>query len=357
MTILVTGGAGFIGSNFIIEWFKFHDEPVVNLDSLTYAAGGDNLSDLRTEGYPYTFVKGDIADSNLVLKLLKHHKVRAVINFAAESHVDRSINDPEIFLQTNVLGTYRLLSAALDYWKEVASKDFVFLHISTDEVYGDLDAVSDPFTESNAFRPNSPYAASKASSDHIARAFYQTYGLPVITSNCSNNYGPFQFPEKLIPLIINNALNDQPLTIYGDGNQIRDWLYVADHCSALMDILQSGTSGHTYNVGGNNEVKNIDVVKMICAELDNTIIRPDKKSYFEQVCYIKDRPGHDRRYSVDSSKLQQELGWSPIETFKTGLTKTVNWYLNNPKWLTASKGKDYSHWMEKQYGKTDDKKQ
>ena len=350
MTILVTGGAGFIGSNFIIEWFKLNDEPVINLDSLTYAAGGENLSGLGIDKYPYTFVKGTIADSNLVLKLLKHHKVRAVINFAAESHVDRSINDPEIFLQTNVLGTYRLLSAALDYWKEGASKDFVFLHISTDEVYGDLDAVSDPFTESNAFRPNSPYAASKASSDHIARAFYQTYGLPVITSNCSNNYGPYQFPEKLIPLIINNALEDKQITVYGDGNQIRDWLYVTDHCSALMNILEAGTAGQTYNVGGNNEVKNIDVVRAICSELDNIIGRPDKKSYFELVCHIKDRPGHDRRYAVDSSKLQQELGWLPVETFSTGLSKTIKWYLDNADWLKESKKGNYDQWIEKQYG-------
>ncbi len=336
MTILVTGGAGFIGSNFIIEWFKSHDEAVVNLDSLTYAAVGDNLGYLRSEEYPYTFVKGDIADSNLVLKLLKNHKVRAVINFAAESHVDKSINDPEIFFQTNVLGTYRLLSAALDYWKDAAYRDFVFLNISTDEVYGELDALSDPFTESNVFRPNSPYAASKASSDHIARAFYQTYGLPVITSNCSNNYGPYQFPEKLIPLVIYNALEDKQITVYGDGNQIRDWLYVTDHCSALTSILEAGVPGQTYNVGGNNEVKNIDVVKAICSELDNLIARPGEKSYLDLVCHIKDRPGHDRRYSVDSSKLQKELGWLPVETFSTGLSKTIKWYLNNTDWLKES---------------------
>lgn len=314
MTILVTGGTGFIGSNFIIEWFKFNDEAVVNLDSLTYAAGGENLSGLGIDKYPYIFIKGDIADSNFILKLLKHHKVRAIINFAAESHVNRSINDPEIFLQTNILGTYRLLCAALDYWKEGAPKDFVFLHISTDEVYGDLDAVSDPFTESNAFRPNSPYAASKASSDDVARAFCQGYGLPVITSNCSNNYGPYQFPEKLIPLIINSALENKQITVYGDGNQIRDWLYVSDPCSALMNILEAGAAGQTYNVGGNNEVKNIEVVRAICSELDNIIERPDRRSYFHLVRHIKDRPGHDRKYAVDSSKLQQKLGWLPVET-------------------------------------------
>lgn len=350
MAILVTGGAGFIGSNFIIEWFKNHNETIINIDSLTYAASGNNLGYLEIDAYPYIFVNGDINDSNLVTELLKRHKCRAVINFAAESHVDRSISDPEIFLQTNVLGTYRLLHASLNYWKEQSPEGFVFLHISTDEVYGDLDEAASPFSESNAFKPNSPYAASKASSDHFARAFYQTYGLPVITSNCSNNYGPYQFPEKLIPLIINNALEDKQITIYGDGNQIRDWLYVTDHCNALMKILEAGTPGQTYNVGGNNEVKNIDVVRMICYELDNIIERPDKKSYLEQVCHIKDRPGHDRRYAVDSSKLQQELGWLPNETFSSGLSKTIKWYLDNLGWIKESKNEDYDHWIKKQYG-------
>ena len=337
MAILVTGGAGFIGSNFIIEWFKVHDELVVNLDKLTYATAGDNLRGLRAERYPYTFVKGDIADSNLVLNLLKYYKIRAIINFAAESHVDRSINDPEIFFRTNVLGTYRLLSAALDYWEVVAPQDFIFLHISTDEVYGDLDALSDPFTESSAFNPNNPYAASKASSDHIARAFYRTYGLPVITSHCSNNYGPYQFIEKFIPLIIYNALNHQQIPIYGDGTQIRDWLYVTDHCSALMTILEAAAPGQTYNIGANSERKNIDVVRAICIELDKMIGKSDNKSYLELICHVKDRPGHDRRYAMDSSKLHKELGWLPVENFTTGLSKTIKWYLNNTDWLEKTK--------------------
>jgi len=350
--ILVTGCAGFIGSNFVHTWLQNNDEPVVNLDKLTYAGNLDNLSAL-SEDKRHIFVQGDIGDRALVDALLAKHKPRAILNFAAESHVDRSIHGPGDFIQTNVVGTFNLLEAVRAYWSalpEPEKQAFRFLHVSTDEVYGTLAAEDPPFAETNPFEPNSPYAASKASSDHLVRAWHHTYGLPVLTTNCSNNYGPFHFPEKLIPLVILNALNGKPLPIYGDGQQVRDWLYVKDHCHAIARVLEAGRVGETYNVGGWNEKANLDFLKTICARLDQLRPRPDGKPYAEQITYVTDRPGHDRRYAIDARKIERELGWKPQETFETGIEKTVQWYLDNPTWVEGVTSGEYRKWLGKQYG-------
>ncbi|MBV8618165.1 MAG: dTDP-glucose 4,6-dehydratase, partial [Curvibacter sp.] len=330
--ILVTGGAGFIGANFVLDWLAQQDEPVLNLDLLTYAGNRENLKSLDGDAR-HVFVHGDIGDQALVAELLARHRPRAVVNFAAESHVDRSIHGPEAFIQTNVVGTLRLLEAVRAYWTGLqgeARSDFRFLHVSTDEVYGSL-APSDPaFTERHPYEPNSPYSASKAASDHLVRAWHHTYGLPVLTTNCSNNYGPHHFPEKLIPLMIVNALAGQALPIYGDGQQVRDWLYVKDHCSAIRRVLEAGKVGETYNVGGWNEKPNVEIVHTVCALLDELRPRGDGQPYRAQIRYIQDRPGHDRRYAIDARKIEQELGWRPAETFETGIRKTVQWYLDHP---------------------------
>ncbi len=350
--ILVTGGAGFIGSNFVLDWLAQSDEPVVNLDALTYAGNLENLASLNGDAR-HVFVKGDIGDSELVSRLLAEHQPRAVVNFAAESHVDRSIHGPEDFIQTNIVGTFRLLEAVRAYYGQLGSEArqaFRFLHVSTDEVYGSL-AKDDPaFTETNRYEPNSPYSASKAASDHLVRAYHHTYGLPVLTTNCSNNYGPYHFPEKLIPLVIHNALAGKPLPIYGDGQQIRDWLYVKDHCSAIRRVLEAGRLGETYNVGGWNEKPNLDVVHTLCTILDELSPRADGKPYKEQITYVTDRPGHDRRYAIDASKLERELGWKPAETFETGIRKTVQWYLDNQSWVANVTSGAYKQWLGKQYG-------
>ena len=350
--ILVTGCAGFIGSNFVHNWLASHDEPILNLDKLTYAGNLANLSALAQDKR-HIFVQGDIGDKELVSKLLAEHQPRAVLNFAAESHVDRSILGPGEFIQTNVVGTFNLLEAVRAYWSEldeVNKQNFRFLHVSTDEVYGTLASQDPPFSETNPFEPNSPYAASKASSDHLVRAWHHTYGLPVLTTNCSNNYGPFHFPEKLIPLVILNALDGKPLPIYGDGQQVRDWLYVQDHCRAIARVLEAGRSGETYNIGGANEKANIDVVKTICARLDTLRPRADGKGYAEQITYVKDRPGHDRRYAIDARKIARELNWTPQETFESGIEKTVQWYLDNTEWVQGVKSGEYRKWLGKQYG-------
>ncbi len=351
MTVLVTGGAGFIGSNFVLDWLERNDEPVVNLDKLTYAGNPENLATLRDDAR-HIFVQGDIGDFDLVLGLLKQHRIRAVVNFAAESHVDRSIHGPEDFIQTNILGSFRLLEAVRAYWSALdatAKQDFRLLHVSTDEVYGSLERNDPPFAETNQYQPNSPYSASKAASDHLVRAYHHTYGLPVLTTNCSNNYGPYHFPEKLIPLCIQNALAGKPLPIYGDGQQIRDWLYVKDHCSAIRRVLEAGRVGEVYNVGGWNEKANLDVVRTLCAILDELHPRSDGRSYAEQISYVTDRPGHDRRYAINAGKLEQELGWKPAETFETGIRKTVQWYLDNQAWVGNVLSGDYQSWMEKNY--------
>jgi dTDP-glucose 4,6-dehydratase len=350
--ILVTGCAGFIGSNFVHTWLAQHDEPVVNLDKLTYAGNLDNLSSLAKDPR-HIFVQGDIGDRALVDKLLAEYQPRAILNFAAESHVDRSIHGPGDFIQTNVIGTFNLLESVRAYWSGLPAAQqsaFRFLHVSTDEVYGTLSPQDPPFAETNPFEPNSPYAASKASSDHLVRAWHHTYGLPVLTTNCSNNYGPFHFPEKLIPLVILNALAGKPLPIYGDGQQVRDWLFVTDHCHAIVRVLEAGTVGETYNIGGWNEKANIDVVKTICAHLDQLRPRADGKPYAEQITFVKDRPGHDRRYAIDARKIERELGWKPQETFETGIQKTVQWYLNHPEWVQGVTSGEYRKWIGKQYG-------
>jgi len=352
MTILVTGAAGFIGSNFVLDWFdQSNNEGIVSLDLLTYAGNLENLVSLDSNSRHF-FVKGDIADRELILQLLNKFHIRAVINFAAESHVDRSIDGPSDFIKTNIVGTYNLLESTLAYWQslDVQLKDnFRFLHISTDEVYGSLGKHDLPFTETNRFVPNSPYSASKASSDHLVRAWYHTYGLPVITTNCSNNYGPFHFPEKLIPLCILNALNGKPLPIYGDGLQVRDWLYVKDHCSAIRLVLENGVRGETYNVGGRNEKTNLEVVNILCSTLDELMPKLDKSKYSSQITYVKDRPGHDRRYAIDATKIENEIGWKPQETFDTGIRKTVEWYLANPTWVNNILNGSYKNWIQKQY--------
>jgi dTDP-glucose 4,6-dehydratase len=350
--ILVTGGAGFIGANFVLNWLASADaEGIVNLDKLTYAGNLANLQTLQKD-QRHLFVHGDIGDQNLVAKLLGEHRPRAIVNFAAESHVDRSIHGPGEFIQTNIVGTFNLLECARDYWGSLqgaAKEAFRFHHVSTDEVYGSL-SLSDPaFTETNSYEPNSPYSASKAASDHLVRAWFHTYGLPVVTTNCSNNYGPYHFPEKLIPLVILNALNGKPLPVYGDGQQIRDWLYVGDHCSAIREVLANGRLGETYNIGGWNEKANLDVVKTICSILDELRPRTDGKPYAEQITFVTDRPGHDRRYAIDASKIEKELGWRPAETFDTGIRKTVQWYLDNPEWVEGVVTGSYRDWLEKQY--------
>ncbi len=350
--ILVTGAAGFIGANFVLDWFAQSDEPVVNLDKLTYAGNPENLASLKSQA-GHVFVKGDIGDRALVERLLQEHQPRAVVNFAAESHVDRSIHGPEDFIQTNVVGTFHLLEAVRGYWGTLegdAKSAFRFLHVSTDEVYGTLGPGDAPFTETTPYTPNSPYSATKAASDHLVRAYHHTYGMPVLTTNCSNNYGPFHFPEKLIPLIIVNALAGKPLPVYGDGMQVRDWLYVKDHCSAIRRVLEAGRLGETYNVGGWNEKPNIDIVKTVCALLDELRPKADGSAYFAQVTYVKDRPGHDRRYAIDASKIHRELGWKPAETFDTGIRKTVQWYLDNADWVAHVQSGDYRNWIGQQYG-------
>ncbi|TNF62037.1 MAG: dTDP-glucose 4,6-dehydratase [Burkholderiales bacterium] len=349
--ILVTGGAGFIGANFVLDWLAQSDEPVVNLDKLTYAGNRENLASLQGDGR-HIFVQGDIGDTSLVERLLAGHRPRAVINFAAESHVDRSIHGPGEFIQTNVVGTFRLLDAVRGYWAGLEAEHrqaFRFLHVSTDEVYGSLAPHDPAFAETNRYEPNSPYSASKAASDHLVRAWHHTYGLPVLTTNCSNNYGPYHFPEKLIPLMIVNALAGKPLPVYGDGMQIRDWLYVKDHCSAIRTVLAGGRVGETYNVGGWNEKPNIEIVQTVCALLDELRPRPDGQSYAGQITYVTDRPGHDRRYAIDARKLERELGWRPAETFETGIRKTVRWYLDNPDWVAHVQSGAYREWVSKQY--------
>ena len=349
--ILVTGGAGFIGGNFVLDWLSdSKNEGIVNLDKLTYAGNLTTLKSLDNDSR-HVFVQGDIADYALVLDLLKKHRIRAVINFAAESHVDRSIHGPSDFIQTNILGTFQLLEAVRAYWSELnltEKEAFRFLHISTDEVYGSLEPSEPAFSELNAFEPNSPYSASKAASDHLVRAWHHTYGLPVLTTNCSNNYGPHHFPEKLIPLCILNALAGKPLPIYGDGQQIRDWLFVKDHCSAIRRVLEAGRLGQTYNVGGWNEKPNLEVVQTICSVLDQ--LRPKTNgSYTDQITFIKDRPGHDRRYAIDASKLESELAWRPVETFETGIRKTIDCYLNHSEWVDGVVSGSYRDWLKKQY--------
>ena len=351
MTILVTGAAGFIGSNFVLDWLGQSTEEVVSLDLLTYAGNLENLSSLNQNPHHH-FVKGNIGDRDLILNLLKKHDIRAVIHFAAESHVDRSIYGPGDFIETNIVGTYHLLESVRSYWNdldEAPKKAFRFLHVSTDEVYGSLNDNAPAFTENHPYEPNSPYSASKAASDHLVRAWFHTYGLPVFTTNCSNNYGPYHFPEKLIPLCILNALNGKPLPIYGDGKQIRDWLYVKDHCSAIREVLKQGHMGETYNVGGWNEKTNLEVVETLCTILDELKPKSDGKSYADQITFVKDRPGHDRRYAINASKLERELGWRPQETLETGLRKTVIWYLENETWVNHVVSGEYQHWVEKQY--------
>jgi dTDP-glucose 4,6-dehydratase len=352
VTIIVTGGAGFIGSNFVLDWVAQTDETVVNLDALTYAGNLENLSSLS--GNPcHVFVKGSIDDFDLVAKLLAEHKPRAIVNFAAESHVDRSIHGPGEFIQTNIVGTFNLLEAVRAYWgglEGAAKADFRFLHVSTDEVYGSLAKDEPAFAETHRYEPNSPYSASKAASDHLVRAYHHTYGLPVLTTNCSNNYGPYHFPEKLIPLMIVNALAGKPLPVYGDGMQIRDWLYVTDHCSAIRTVLARGSVGEVYNIGGWNEKPNIEIVHTVCALLDELRPRSDGTPYKEQITYVKDRPGHDRRYAIDARKLERELGWKPAETFETGIRKTVQWYLDHAEWVANVQSGSYRDWVSKQYG-------
>ena len=350
--ILVTGGAGFIGSNFVLDWLAQSDEPVINLDKLTYAGNLENLQSLNGD-QRHIFVQGDIGDSALVADLLAKHQPRAIVNFAAESHVDRSIHGPEDFIQTNIVGTFRLLEAVRAYWSGLqgdARQVFRFLHVSTDEVYGSLGKDDPAFTEAHRYEPNSPYSASKAASDHLVRAYHHTYGLPVLTTNCSNNYGPYHFPEKLIPLMIVNALAGKPLPVYGDGQQIRDWLYVKDHCSAIRRVLDAGHVGEVYNIGGWNEKPNLEIVHTVCTLLDELRPRADGKPYKEQITYVADRPGHDRRYAIDARKLESQLGWKPAETFETGIRKTVQWYLNNPEWVQHVQSGSYQDWVHKQYG-------
>jgi dTDP-glucose 4,6-dehydratase len=351
MSILVTGGAGFIGSNFVLEWLSVSPEPLVNLDKLTYAGNLANLASVAGDAR-HTFVQGDIGDTELVARLLAEHRPRAVINFAAESHVDRSIHGPADFIETNVMGTFRLLEAVKAYWlglDEAERALFRFLHVSTDEVYGSLQKEDPAFDEQSRYEPNSPYSASKAASDHLVRAYHHTYGLPVLT-NCSNNYGPYHFPEKLIPLVIHNALKGKPLPIYGDGQQVRDWLYVKDHCSAIRRVLEAGRLGETYNVGGGNEKPNVEVVRTLCAVLDELSPRGDGQSYASQIVFVKDRPGHDRRYAINAAKLEQELGWKAEETFESGIRKTVQWNLENKAWVEDVASGAYQNWIGKQYG-------
>lgn len=349
--ILVTGGAGFIGANFVLDWLALHDEPIVNLDVLTYAGNLQNLSSVWNDPR-HVFVKGSIADYDLVEELLRSHRPRAILNFAAESHVDRSIHGPEEFIQTNIVGTFRLLEATRGFLAaqdEAFRKSFRFLHVSTDEVYGSLAPVEAAFSEDRKYEPNSPYSASKAASDHLVRAYHHTYGLPVLTTNCSNNYGPHHFPEKLIPLVILNALSGKQIPIYGDGMQVRDWLFVKDHCSAIQRVLESGKVGETYNVGGKNELTNLSVVNTLCEILDELRPLPHGASYKAQISFVRDRPGHDRRYAINAAKIERELDWRPSETFDTGIRKTVEWYLANDAWVENVTSGSYRQWIDRQY--------
>lgn len=351
-TVIVSGGAGFIGSNFVREWFGHApDSRVVVLDALTYAGHLESLAPVR-EMPGFQFVHGDIADGACVSEVIARHQPVAIVNFAAESHVDRSIHGPGEFIRTNVNGTFTLLEAARAYWTALegeARQTFRFLHVSTDEVYGSLEPGDAPFAETHPYQPNSPYSASKAASDHLVRAWFHTYGLPVLTTNCSNNYGPFHYPEKLIPLVILNALAGKPLPIYGDGSNVRDWLFVTDHCAAIRRVLAAGTPGETYNIGGWNEKTNLDVVQTICTQLDAWRPRQDGRSYAEQITFVTDRPGHDRRYAIDASKLHRELGWKPAETFESGIGKTVRWYLDNQDWVSAVTGGAFDAWLKNHY--------
>jgi dTDP-glucose 4,6-dehydratase len=350
MTLLVTGCAGFIGSNYVHTWLASQAETIVNLDKLTYAGNLANLASLQNNPL-HIFVQGDIADRSLVDQLLQEHRPRAVLNFAAESHVDRSIHGPGDFIQTNVCGTFNLLESTRAYFSQlsdVEKNNFRFLHVSTDEVYGTLSDTDPAFTEENPYKPNSPYSASKAASDHLVRAWHHTYHLPVLTTNCSNNYGPFHFPEKLIPLVISRALAGEPLPIYGDGKQVRDWLYVVDHCKAIMKVLAKGRVGECYNIGGWNEKTNLEVVHTLCEMLDR--VKPKSKSYKDQITFVKDRPGHDRRYAMDARKIEKELGWKPEETFESGIQKTVDWYLDNEQWVMDVTSGNYKSWVMAQYG-------
>jgi dTDP-glucose 4,6-dehydratase len=352
MTIFVTGGAGFIGSNFVNDWLNLCDERVVTIDKLTYAGNLTNLARLDGD-HRHRFVRGDIIDRALLEELIAEEKPRAIVNFAAESHVDRSIRGPEDFIQTNIVGTFRLLEAARHYWSKLHGEDrsaFRFLQVSTDEVYGSLEASDPPFSEHDRIEPNSPYSASKAASDHLARAWHHTYGLPVLTTNCSNNYGPYHFPEKLIPLMIVNALAGRKLPIYGDGHQVRDWLYVLDHCNAIRRVLEAGVPGETYNIGGWNEKPNIEVVEEVCGLLDEFHPRKDGTRYRDQIEFVPDRPGHDRRYAIDAHKIERELGWRPAETFESGIRKTVLWYLDNADWVADVQSGEYRRWIDAQYG-------
>ncbi|QEI08392.1 dTDP-glucose 4,6-dehydratase [Pigmentiphaga aceris] len=349
--ILISGGAGFIGSNFVHHLIRKTSDSVVNIDALTYAGNLRNLADLD-EANRHVFLHGDIRDAQLLRDTLTRYRPKAIINFAAESHVDRSIAGPQDFVHTNVLGTFQLLSAAKDYWTALNNQErdqFRFIHISTDEVYGTLHVNDAPFTERHAYSPNSPYAATKAASDHLVRSYFHTYGFPAITTNCSNNYGARQFPEKLIPLCINNALTGKSIPIYGDGNQIRDWLYVDDHCAAIQATLEQGTPGEVYNIGGWNEKTNLEVVSAVCGILDNQKPRVDGRSYADQITFVRDRPGHDRRYAIDASKIEREIGWRPAETFDTGIRKTVQWYLDNQAWVADVTSGAYRQWINKQY--------
>jgi len=349
--ILVTGGAGFIGSNFVLQWCAEEAEPLVNLDKLTYAGNLANLAQLKADTR-HVFVRADIGDRNTIADLLRKHKPRAVVNFAAESHVDRSILGPAEFVQTNVLGTFTLLDQAREYWAALpqAERDaFRFLHVSTDEVYGALGPGDPAFAETNPYAPNSPYAASKAASDHLVRAYHHTYGLPTLTTNCSNNYGPYQFPEKLIPLMIINAVNGKPLPVYGDGKQVRDWLYVEDHCRAVREVLKRGRVGETYNIGGNAEKTNLEVINTLCSILDGLRPNPRIAHHSSLITHIKDRPGHDRRYAMDAGKIKRELGWQPRERFETGLRRTVQWYLDNMEWVAGVTSGDYRQWIDLNY--------
>jgi dTDP-glucose 4,6-dehydratase len=348
-TILVTGGAGFIGSNFLLQWIAGETSSVINLYKLTYAGNPANLTSIASDRR-YKFLQGDICDRELVAELLITHRPRAIVHFAAESHVDRSIHGPDDFIRTNVNGTFSLLEEARAYWSGLeaeAKSDFRFLHVSTDEVYGSLAPADPAFTESTQYAPNSPYSASKAASDHLVRAYFHTYGLPTLTTNCSNNYGPFQFPEKLIPLVILHALNGEPIPVYGDGQNVRDWLYVADHCEAIRLVLARGRVGETYNLGGENELKNLDVVNTICSVLDE--LQPQAQPRSKLITYVTDRPGHDRRYAMNISKIQSEFGWRPRETFETGIRKTIQWYLDNPAWIQSVTTGSYRQWMATQY--------
>jgi dTDP-glucose 4,6-dehydratase len=350
MTILVTGGAGFIGSNFVLDWIAAEGEPVVNLDKLTYAGNLANLASLASDKR-HTFVRGDIGDAALLQRLFAEHRPRAVVHFAAESHVDRSIHGPAAFVQTNMVGTFEMLEAAKAHWLKLegdAKAAFRFLHVSTDEVYGTLKENDPAFSETTPYAPNSPYSASKAGSDHLVRAYHHTYGFPAVTTNCSNNYGPYQFPEKLIALTIANAVEGKPLPVYGDGQQVRDWLYVADHCEAIRVALAKGRPGETYNVGGNSQMRNIEVVHAICDALQN--LKPVEGGYRKLIQFVADRPGHDRRYAIDARKIRVELGWSPRETFETGMTKTVGWYLEHAKWVAQVRSGEYRQWIETNYG-------